>query len=426
MPFLDSLDIANRALQHCGAPQIEAVDEDSKRNLEVSFVYDKVRRAELRRNVWRFSIRKAVIRPIDTTTLLLSAPPYDATKIYSPAAIVRDTNGQLWRSLIADNLGNDPGGNNEAWDSYFGPRTVVLWSASTTYFIGELVYLPGSTAGSYQVYISLANANAAAPNVATPWVSTTTYSADQSVSYSGSQWRNLLPVNTGITPADGAGAWNVVTTYSTGNQATGPSGRVYTSATDANIGNDPATDDGTNWTAADAYTGWSRTPTVPVSATSWLPLGDAALKPLTILYPANTGPSSQASSLNVFYLPAGFLRLAPQDPKAGSNSYLGAPSGLIYNDWNLEGDCLVSGEVQPIILRFAADVTVVSKMDDMFCEGLACRIATEVCESLTQSAAKLQTIASAYKLFMGEARTVNAIETGSVEPPLDDYISCRS
>jgi hypothetical protein len=64
-------------------------------------------------------------------------------------------------------------------------------------------------------------------------------------------------------------------------------------------------------------------------------------------------------------------------------------------------------------------------MDDMFCEGLGARIGLAVCEPLTQSTAKTNTIAQEYQKFMSEARAVNGIETGAVEPPLDDYIACR-
>ena len=130
--------------------------------------------------------------------------------------------------------------------------------------------------------------------------------------------------------------------------------------------------------------------------------------------------------MNVFHLPGNFLKIAPQGPKAGANPYLGAPTGLAYTDWNLEGNLMVSQEIQPIIFRFVADVTKVRNMDDMFCEGLACRIAAEVCEPLTQSSAKLTTIAGVYAKFMGDARTTNAIEIGSEEPPEDDLITCRS
>ena len=78
-----------------------------------------------------------------------------------------------------------------------------------------------------------------------------------------------------------------------------------------------------------------------------------------------------------------------------------------------------------IIHRFVADVHDVRRMDAMFCEGLACRIAMGVCETLTQSVSKLGAISTLYKQFMTEARIVNGIETGSEEPPEDDYIACR-
>ena len=78
---------------------------------------------------------------------------------------------------------------------------------------------------------------------------------------------------------------------------------------------------------------------------------------------------------------------------------------------------------QPLCFGNVHDVR---RMDAMFCEGLACRVAIGVVESLTQSVSKKNSIAAEYKLFMSEARTVNAIEIGSEEPPLDDYIACRN
>jgi hypothetical protein len=70
-------------------------------------------------------------------------------------------------------------------------------------------------------------------------------------------------------------------------------------------------------------------------------------------------------------------------------------------------------------------VVDVVQFDDMFCEGLACRIGLEVCEILTQSAAKTSLLAKMYTEFMTQARTINAIETGAEEPPLDDWIAAR-
>ncbi len=157
---------------------------------------------------------------------------------------------------------------------------------------------------------------------------------------------------------------------------------------------------------------------------NWLQV-DATIVHRRIVYPIQAGPCGQPNSRNIFRLPSGFLREAPQDPKAGAVSYLGSPSGLGVDDWVLEGEWLISRDQNVIVLRFVADIADVTLMDPMFCEGLGARIGLEVCEPLTQSSAKLNTISQIYKTFMGDARAVNGIETGSTEPPLDDYISCR-
>jgi hypothetical protein len=79
----------------------------------------------------------------------------------------------------------------------------------------------------------------------------------------------------------------------------------------------------------------------------------------------------------------------------------------------------------PILLRFVADVTLVDTMDPMFCEGLACSLAIAVCERITQSTEKWNKCTAEYRRIMGEARIVNGIETGPVQPPQDDYITAR-
>lgn len=425
MPFLDSLDIANRALQHCGVEPIADVTEDSKRNTEVSNAYDKVRRAELRRNVWRFSIKHTVIRAIDTTTMLLVPGTYDATKTYYPGAIVADSNGIVWTSTVAENVNNTPG-DTGVWDQYFGPISISLYDSTTTYFAGELVYVLSAVAGGYTIYQSLVSDNSADPATAVAWDATVTYDQDQVVSYSSALWRSLIPLNKNVTPADGPVAFDVTATYAASDTVTASDNFIYSSVSGSNIGHEPTTDGGVHWTNTGVANGWSRSPTVPTSATTWRVVTGATLKSFNLIYPIGSGPASQSSTRNVFRLPAGFLRVAPQDPKAGSNSYLGSPGGLQYSDWDFEGDFIVSSETGAILLRFAADITDVQEMDDMFCEGFACRIAEAVCEAVTQSTAKLQSIAAEYGKFMGEARTVNSVETGAVEPPLDDWIACRA
>jgi hypothetical protein len=166
-------------------------------------------------------------------------------------------------------------------------------------------------------------------------------------------------------------------------------------------------------------------PTLFPAALGWLPL-QCSLTNLTFVYPVGSGPAEQTESRNVYRLPAGYLRTAPQDPKAGSSSILGAPTGIQYEDWDLESNFLVSRDCFPIVFRFVADCYLVSQFDAMFCEGLACRLAYEACEDLTQSAGKQTQVASAYKVFMTEARAVNGIETGPTEPPVDDWLTTRA
>lgn len=426
MPFLDSLDIANRACQHCGVAQIASPTEDSLRCTEITMVYDKVRRAELRRNIWRFATRRAVLRAISATTLTLVPGTYSSNNTYLPGEIVQDANFLYWVSQRADNSNNTPGGNNDAWDMFFGPKTVDVFDATTTYSAGELCYvLTGTTPNGYQVYMSLINNNSDVPNTATAYSATVQYKQDDVVSSGGSQWRSLLPINKANTPAVPPLAYSASTTYTTSNTVTGSDNYIYSSVGSGNIGNDPTTDGGVHWTNTGVLSAWSKSPTIVASSMNWRPIV-ATLKNAVPIYPIGTGPSSQNTTRNLFRLPVGFLREAPQDPKAGSTSALGAPSGLAYGDWLYEGNHIVTQDVGPIVLRFVADVTKVTDMDDMFCEGLACRIAAEVCVRLTQSDAKLQTIASAYKEFMGSARLVNGIETGSVEPPVDDWLQCRA
>lgn len=375
MSYLDSLDVANRALQLIGALPINSITEDSNNNTVMSFAYDKVRRAELRRNVWRFATREAILRPVDTTTMLLDPVVFDPAITYLQGTIVKDANGLFWISQIAANLGNTPGGNNEGWDMYFGPISISLYDSTVTYQSGELVYKETGSPGGYAVYLSLQSDNTDNPSTATAWLSTFIYNRDDVVTNAGTMWRSIVEVNHGITPVEGAF--------------------------------------------------WTALPPIPTSSIKWRAI-NAQVKNLLFMYPIGAGPASQDATRNVYRMPAGYLREAPQDPKAGAISYLGAPWGMPINDWLFEGNYIITRDAGPLRLRFVADVTRVTQFDDMFCEGLACRIATATCEQLTQSTSKLGSLASQYKLFMTEARLVNGIETGPTEPPLDDYIMARA
>ena len=429
--FSTAVDIANRALDHCGADPIDIAlgfAEPSKNAKTCARVYDKVRRAELRRNVWRFAIKKVILRALDTNTMLLVPALWASGTTYFVGSIVADQTGQLWISQIPNNLGNQPE-NSYTWAQYFGPMAVSLWTNATSYAAGELAYTTAGD-GTNRTYLSLQSDNADNPATATAWDATAVYSKNQVVTYLTIPYMSRIDLNTNQTPTASAPDWSALTTYGAGAAVTGSNGVRYTSIAGGNLNNNPVTTVGF-WTNTGILTPWRTVFTGGTGSLKWLQIGGAefpigvGLTTLNIVYPLGSGPSSQSTSRNVYRLPAGFLRKSSSDPKAGSTSYLGADWGLAYGDWNFEGDYIVSSDVGPIMLRFVADTVDVTKMDDMFCEGLAARIGLEICEPITQSSDKLKTIASIYEKHMGDARLVNGVETGSEEPPTDDYIACR-
>lgn len=174
--------IANRALQRVGAGRIAAgalFTEDSKNASECAACYDILRRAELRRNVWRCSIRRAPLRPVDTTTMAYTPPAWAVGTTYAAAAIVT-YNGTWYSSLTAANVGNTPGDDTTSWTRYFGPNTASLWDATVTYYAGEIVYI-ATTA-----YLSLINTNTSLTSVGASWLTLTGTVALVFISYPAS------------------------------------------------------------------------------------------------------------------------------------------------------------------------------------------------------------------------------------------------
>ena len=369
--FTQPLDIVNRALQRCGVPRIASMTEDSPSATEANFLYDKLRRAELRRNVWRFAIRRVATRAVGTALSV-----WDSTVTYAVGALVQ-FNSVNYISIHATNLNQEPDTSPTYWSVYNGNTTTKVtfsaWSNVTTYAQGAVV-----TGSDNLIYLSLVGSNTNHDP--------TTDTAGRWTLYFGN-----------VT----ASAWDSTTTYSVGELVFPASDASLVYASTMN-GNDYDPQGGIGW--------------VLLTATG---------APLVVTWPAGTGPVVESATKNIFVLPNGYLREAPQDPKAGQNSFLGFPSNLLADDYVFEGPYLISMDSGPLVFRFSADVTDVTLMDDLFCEGLASRLALELCERLTQSATKLAAIASEYKQFMGEARTINGIETSATQPPLDDYIATR-
>ena len=377
------IDIMNRALQRVGQTRIATLTDDSKACDEVTFCYDKLRVAEMRRNVWTFSVRTVALRPYSPPlgatlgTVLLVPTAWDATKHYIQGSLVSFTNGRVYFSRTT-NTASSPDTNPADWSQYFGPKTVSPYIAGTSYFPGELVYILSGVTPT--VYLCLAASTDVPTTIAT---------------------------------------WATTTYYSKGDTVLGSNATEYQSLIDFNTAIDPTTDAGVHW-ATTPVTGQPNTR----AGQNWMKL-DATIQSINFVYPVGSGPAFQPETLNVYFLPYGFLREAPQNPKAGVNNFLGGPSGNQYTDWQFNGGFILTSATPLIMLRFAADIADVTLMDSMFCEGLSCRIGMEVCEPLTQSVSKIQSIGAEYKQFMGDARCVNGIEQGPIEAPEDSFISVR-
>jgi hypothetical protein len=447
--FRTAEDIANLALQIVGATRIQSLAEGSRNAAEVAACYDKLRDAELRRHLWRFATRVCPLCPVDTSTMLLVPPVWSASTTYFPGAIVMDSLGNWWMTGVDNNLGNQPGSDTDfTWEIYFGPMTAEAYQApgSSTisgrgYFSSQVVYKTDGF-GNVRVFNSLTTSNTDGPDVPISWSPTATYAAGQVV-FGGDGWyyMSLFDLNTGTAPTQvislqwwsGTGPtlpfarkpWQIGITYAAGDTAGALDGLIYQSNASGNVGYNP-TSSPTKWTPVGRKNAWTPCFIGGLGADTWHLL-NATLAPLNLIYPIGTGPLSQSSSRNIYRLPNGWLREAPQDPKAGSASFLGAPTGRQYNDWTYQGDYFTTGDASsPILYRFVADVQQVPKMDPLFCKALAASIATIICEPLTQSNGKLQMAASEYARALDDAGTVDGIERGPTEPPIDDWIATRA
>ena len=383
--FVNPIDIMNRALQRVGQTRIATLTDDSKACDEVTFVYDKLRVAEMRRNVWTFSIRTVALRPFNPPnlgtlgTVMIVPTAWSNASNYIQGSLVSYNNRIYFSRTV--NIGSEPDITPTDWAQYFGPKTASPYIATTpvtTYYPGEVVYtLSGATP---TLYMALNQSTDVPTTIAT---------------------------------------WAATTYYNKGDTVTGSDAAVYQSKLDFNLNVNPVGDAGVHW----ATTPVASQPNARAGQ-NWLKL-DAGVQSINFVYPVGSGPAFNPTNLNVYFLPYGFLREAPQNPKAGVNNFLGGPSGNQYNDWQFNGGFLLTRCDPLIMLRFAADIADVTMMDSMFCEGLSCRIGMEICEPLTQSASKIATIAGEYKQFMGDARAVNGIEQGPIEAPQDEFITVR-
>lgn len=119
---------------------------------------------------------------------------------------------------------------------------------------------------------------------------------------------------------------------------------------------------------------------------------------------------------NAFTLPSDFLRLLP--------TY--AERNGLWIDHVIEDGKIYTDETAPLYIRYVYKVTDPNKMDVLFREALAVKLAFELCEELTQSNTKKDGLSVDYKTAIREARRTNAIEKIAEQPPEDEWVTVRS
>lgn len=105
------------------------------------------------------------------------------------------------------------------------------------------------------------------------------------------------------------------------------------------------------------------------------------------------------------------------------------PPGRFRLDWTVERHqgvtCLLTNDGTSVNLKYIARVDDATAFDPLFDDALACRLAYEAAEKLTQSNSKKEAAWSAYLMSMREARKANAFEQISDEAPEDDWLQAR-
>lgn len=157
----------------------------------------------------------------------------------------------------------------------------------------------------------------------------------------------------------------------------------------------------------------------PPNTTYWHALvGSPTLSNVISYSPTGYALQPTTTARSAFYLPANFMRLAAQDPKAPGTAHNTVTAGMKWSDWEIENQVLYSAQTTPLVIRFVADVQDVTSMDDMFCEGWGARMAMGLNERFTSNKDLFENTKDAYESYMNEARAMASIEAGSTE---DDF-----
>lgn len=118
-------------------------------------------------------------------------------------------------------------------------------------------------------------------------------------------------------------------------------------------------------------------------------------------------------------LPADYLALVQVN-----DIYVRAGTGVAL--WQVEAGHVLTNIEAPLKIRYVKRVTNPGLFDPMFAEALACKLAMEACETLTQSETKFSRMAEMYKASMIDAQRQDAIENPPDELPQGSWLDARN
>lgn len=94
-------------------------------------------------------------------------------------------------------------------------------------------------------------------------------------------------------------------------------------------------------------------------------------------------------------------------------------------DYQIENGYILCNVDSTLNIRYVYKVTVVNSFDPLFYDALACRIAIELCDRLTQKRSKRQEVMGEYSAFMAQAASVDAIDNPRKDFTEDEWITAR-
>lgn len=140
---------------------------------------------------------------------------------------------------------------------------------------------------------------------------------------------------------------------------------------------------------------------------------NCAIKRVTLAADATAPEWGKATSLT---LPADFVRLSNPYPEDNYSN----------RDYAVEGRKILTNESAPYYLRYIYLITDPNEMDALFREAYSTLLALELCEEITQSNTKKESLKDDYNKIMARAKRANAFQKAPAQAPTDPWLTVRT